>query len=210
VMHGVERAPSSYIKSMVKIFTLGLIVLCGCWTGWAQGTADAPVVRVQGAEKKDLSDLTELIDARLQLMAEVAKSKWNSHGAIEDPVREQKVLDDVRQKAEQAGLPPLWVEHFFREQIEAAKLIQYQLLWKWKQENHGPFADAPDLVTQVRPKLDDLSAKMMVSLQAHWVALKAAPVSRADVGKMKEEQESPRAVNLAVLPLMDGSAQVQP
>jgi hypothetical protein len=53
--------------------------------------------------------------------------KWNTGSAIEDPEREQKILQDVGAKAKQANLPPQWVQHFFRLQIEAAKLVQYQI-----------------------------------------------------------------------------------
>jgi len=47
--------------------------------------------------------------------------KWNTESAIEDPEREQKILQDVGAKAKQANLPPQWVQHVFRLQIEAAK-----------------------------------------------------------------------------------------
>jgi Chorismate mutase type II len=50
-----------------------------------------------------------------------SKVKWNTGSAIEDPEREQKILQDVGAKAKQANLPPQWVQHFFRLQIEAAK-----------------------------------------------------------------------------------------
>jgi len=79
--------------------------------------------------------LSDLIERRLALMEEVSKAKWNTGSAIEDPEREQKLLQDVEAKARQADLPPQWVQHFFRLQIEAAKLVQYQLFSQWRKSN---------------------------------------------------------------------------
>ena len=72
-------------------------------------------------------ELSKLIGARLSIMQEVAKYKWNNNAPIEDPDREQKLLDSVGKQAQAAGLQLQWAQHFFRLQIEAAKLAQYQL-----------------------------------------------------------------------------------
>jgi len=156
-----------------------------------------------------LADLGSLMNDRLALMTVVAKYKWNTHAEIEDPVREQKILDGLKSQAEAAGLPSQWVQHFFREQIEAAKLVQYQMFAQWHREHRGAFPDTPDLATEIRPKLDALTPELLTAVKAHWSELASGPVAVKSVGEMSVAQQSPQAVTVALLPLMDGSAEAQ-
>ena len=50
------------------------------------------------------------MDARLKLAPDVARYRWNIQGAIEDRVREDKIIAARGQQAAQMGLPPDWAE----------------------------------------------------------------------------------------------------
>jgi chorismate mutase-like protein len=63
-------------------------------------------------------ELSKLIGARLSIMQEVAKYKWNNNAHIEDPDREQKLLDSVGKQAQAEGLQPRWAQHFFRFKLK--------------------------------------------------------------------------------------------
>lgn len=191
-----------------------LVGLVGSGVAQKSGPAESvsaprPGVHTASDKAHRFADLGTLMNDRLALMTVVAKYKWNTHAEIEDPVREQKILDGLKSQAEAAGLPSQWVQHFFREQIEAAKLVQYQMFAQWHREHRGAFPDTPDLATEVRPKLDALTPELLAAVKAHWSELAAGPVTVKSVGEMSVAQQSPRAVTVALLPLMDGSAEAQ-
>jgi chorismate mutase len=168
----------------------------------------AKAVAQNGHDAKDSSRaLGKLMNARLSLMTDVAKYKWNTHGSIEDPAREQKILEELNAKAEALNLPPLWVQHFFREQIEAGKLIQYQLFANWTREHAGTFSNVPDLATQIRPQIDDLTTKLLYSLADNWAVIHTGIVSPVVLDQLKANS---CAAGLALLPLFDSSALAQP
>ena len=82
-----------------------------------------------------LPALLSSLDERLTLMPAVADAKHILGTAIENPTREEVVLDAamraIHNAAEEAGTPPpdqSAVRRFFRAQIEAAKWIQIRRL----------------------------------------------------------------------------------
>ena len=94
-------------------------------------------------------------EERLALMPYVAEAKRRSGSPIEVPAREAVVVEAgvtrAREEARLAGLPPLpdaEVARFYREQIEAAKALQREVM------AGEPSAEPPpDLVEAVRPAL---------------------------------------------------------
>jgi chorismate mutase-like protein len=152
------------------------------------------------------SVLKKLIEQRLNLMSEVAKAKWNTGSAIEDPTREQQLLADVAVKASTAGISAEWAQHFFRFQIEAAKQVQYRLFAQWTAERRGPFPQVEDLRTDIRPKLDLLTAELLKELARQWPVL-----TQRGLPEQKDSSSQPSANytarRLAWLPFTDGSLQ---
>jgi chorismate mutase len=145
--------------------------------------------------------LRNLIDQRLSLMTEVAKAKWNSGSAIEDPTREQQLLADVAAKAPAIGISADWAQHFFRLQIEAAKQVQYCLFAEWTADRQEPFPQIQDLRTEIRPKLDLLTTELLQELARQWPEL-----SQHGSPEQKDSQAADStARRLAWLPLTDGS-----
>lgn len=166
---------------------------------WPQAASDAI----------SLEPLRRLMDERLSLMPEVARYKWNTRSAIEDLPREQKIIDGLKAEAQASGVPAVWAERFFRAQIEAAKLIQREQFARWQQDGAGRFADAPDLSTVIRPRLDALTPQLMRELAAAWPAL-ADPAQRSRIAASMQSMltvgTSAPAAALAGAPLTDGSA----
>lgn len=99
--------------------------------------------------------LFENIDARLELMDDVAAHKWAARQAIEDVEREQVVLAAARDQALAHGLGPYLDQEtsqfFFHIQIEAAKEIQRY--WFERFAEGEPVPEAPDLDAAIRPAL---------------------------------------------------------
>jgi chorismate mutase len=143
-------------------------------------------------------------------MPDVARHKWNTRTAIEDLAREQQVIDGLKRDAEALGVPAAWADRFFRAQIEAAKVIQRELFARWERAGQGAFADAPDLATVTRPRLDALTPRLLRELALAWPAL-SDPGQRGRVTSMSrrvhpDRVESAAAAGVAVTPLTDDSA----
>ena len=109
-------------------------------------------------------ELRTLISERLSVMPGVAKFKWNKKIPVEDLARERVILEGLVAKAERAGVSPNYADKFFKDQIAAAKMIQWGLIEKWRVENHPPFTDVPDLKATVRPALDRLTGRILILL----------------------------------------------
>jgi chorismate mutase len=204
----------------LRYFLFGLVLVSTCRQVVAQaGCFDVVAPTKSHATKKAasnaaagsgaLSDLGKLIDARLAVMQDVARYKWNSHAQIEDPVREQKLLDSVKSQSETMGLPSAWTLHFFREQMEAAKLVQYQLFAQWRKEHQGTFANTVDLGATIRPQLDALTPRLLQAISKSWSRIVEGDGVADGIGKLKMSSTSPCAAQLAILPLIDSSAQAQ-
>jgi chorismate mutase-like protein len=123
------------------------------WEAYRWADADQPLLR-----------LAALIDERLAIVTEVARAKWNTQAAIEDPVREQALLESLRQRASGLGLPAVVADRFFGAQIEAAKVLQRELFATWRRERRGQFDGAADLARDIRPQIDRVTARMLEQL----------------------------------------------
>jgi chorismate mutase-like protein len=158
----------------------------------------------------EVAPLCQLMAERLSIMQDVARYKWNQRAAIDDPARERQIIDGLKRDAETVGVSARWAELFFRAQIEAAKLIQRDLFARWEREGQGTFADAPDLVSITRPKLDALTPQLLRELAMAWPALTDPGQQRriaATVQRVKwDPADHARAAALAAAPLTDGSA----
>ncbi|MDE1168180.1 MAG: chorismate mutase [Pseudomonas sp.] len=100
----------------------------------------------------------------MQSADQVALSKWDSHKAVEDRPREKDVINGAIALAPTYKLEPGAVEQFFSAQIEANKLVQYAHLSDWHLQGKAPDSPRPDLVGQIRPRLDELQKHLLQQL----------------------------------------------
>jgi chorismate mutase len=113
------------------------------------------------------ASLDELIDAsayRLSIADQVALTKWDSKKAVEDLPREKVVVDSAVKLAASRGLSTARAADVFADQIEANKLVQYQLLAQWERAGNAPTDPRPDLIRDIRPKLDVLQSRLVDGL----------------------------------------------
>lgn len=127
---------------MKHLFTLSLLLLGGA-------TANA-------------EELFSLIDARLELMDEVAAYKWDKGIAIEDKERETTVLNTAAKSAGEHGLEPGSTRYFFQMQIEAAK--QIQRYWFDRYRGGTSVGEVRDLNADIRPRLIVLGNQINAAL----------------------------------------------
>lgn len=84
--------------------------------------------------EKTIDQLLLLIQKRLVIMHEVARTKWNLHLPIEDLAREKQLLTGLVELAHANSLEKQWVSQFFQAQFDAAKQIQKADFALWQQQ----------------------------------------------------------------------------
>jgi chorismate mutase-like protein len=112
-----------------------------------------------------LGQLTDLVIQRLHVSDDVAASKFGTGSPIDDPAREQQVLEQVRNQAGDLGLDPVSATAFFQDQITASKVVQRGLFARWSAHPEEAPTIRPDL-GQIRTRLDQLTADLLLELKA--------------------------------------------
>ncbi len=97
-------------------------------------------------------------------MSDVARWKWNAGKAVHDPQRESELLDRLISQARDAGLDEDIARRFFQAQMQAAKSIQHAEFAEWRDNNQQKFDNVPDLQTELRPKISELSRRLIEEL----------------------------------------------
>jgi chorismate mutase len=121
-----------------------------------------------------LTPLLNAIGERLLIADQVALSKWDSGKPVEDRPREREVIAAAVAQAPIYKLDGETVETFFAAQIEANKLVQYINLSDWALDGKAPDLPRPDLVGEIRPKLDRLQKRLLQQL-ADFAPYRADP-----------------------------------
>lgn len=127
-------------------------------------TPDAMAVPLHDERSaRHIDSLFELIEARLQLMNDVAVYKYQRKLGIEDVAREQVVLDEAAIKALAFGLTPTSSRFFFAMQIEAAKEIQRYWFDEWASGTPLPTSSV-SLKDALRPRIETLGDAILTAI----------------------------------------------
>ncbi|WP_183468027.1 chorismate mutase [Mycolicibacterium iranicum] len=141
----------------------------------------APAVSAQ--PQSSLVDLVDAATRRLQVADPIAANKFHTGGLIEDPAREQQVLDAVSAEATTLNLDPAYVTTAFRDQIDATVAVEYTRLAQWKFDPAVAPAEAPDLASS-RGVIDALNREMVTLMADDWDTLHS-PTCRLDLDQAK-------------------------
>ncbi|WP_020498027.1 chorismate mutase [Sciscionella marina] len=126
-----------------------------------------------------LLGLADAVTDRVEVADLVAAAKFPD-GAITDAARERQVLEDAANRARELGLDQNATVAFFRDQIEAAKVVEYGLFARWTAHPELAPKHRPDLATEVRPKIDALTKRLLDEL-AVTVPERATPACQLRV-----------------------------
>lgn len=176
------------------------------WLAWIALLAGcAAPSRLAEQDAAALDRLVGLLDARLAIGEEVARTKWNSGAPIEDLPREQQVIDSVASRAAEYGLREAWLREFFRAQIEANKAVQSSLHTAWRRNSQPKFVSVADLGHDIRPRLDTLTGDLLAALRAAEPVLGkpgTAGAIRAAAARREMASKHPDAARIALQPLL--------
>ena len=116
------------------------------------------------------SPLLGLVDAaaqRLQTADPVAAVKYKTGGSVDDPQREQQVIDKVTAAAAAKRIDSGYVEEIFRNQIDATDAIEHARFADWKLDPLAAPATAPNLSAS-RAAIDQLNQTIVNEIAAQW------------------------------------------
>lgn len=122
-----------------------------------------------------LGALSTALNERMQVMKAVAGYKAQHHLPIEDLPREQVVLENMLQNAQQAGLEPHSVEPFVHALMNASKAIQYRYRADWLSvpDNTASVRDLAD----TRQQIQQLDIRLLTAISQR---LMSGTFSQAD------------------------------
>lgn len=112
-----------------------------------------------------LGGLADLAVERIELSDKVAAAKFDTPQPIDDPAREQQVLAAVAKASPGVGVDPVEAGRFFRDQIEASKVVQRGLYAEWAAHPQQRPTARPNLGTEVRPELDRITTEILEQLR---------------------------------------------
>jgi chorismate mutase len=136
--------------------TAALLAVSPAAPGSAEPEA-APATQVA----RPLLPLVRLSAERLLLADKVAAAKWGTGQPIDDPAREQQILDYVARRSVELGIDPVVAQRIFRDQIEAGKIVQRGLFQSWAADPGRQPTQRPDLSREVRPVLDRITNELL-------------------------------------------------
>ncbi|WP_245654262.1 chorismate mutase [Streptomyces violens] len=110
-----------------------------------------------------LRPIAALSAERLATADLVAAAKWGTDSPIDDPAREQQVLDAVAQRARELGADPDRTVAVFRDQIEANKIVQRGLHRRWAADPAQAPTTRPDL-NEVRKEINRINEGLVRAL----------------------------------------------
>ena len=116
--------------------------------------------------RESLVPLTDAAAERVQVADLVAAAKFGTPAPIDDPAREQVVLNTVRTLSVQMGIDPEVSVAIFADQIEANKQVQRGLYVLWTAHPEQAPTERPDLVKVVRPILDRITTQLLEQIKA--------------------------------------------
>ncbi|MFF3908501.1 chorismate mutase [Streptomyces sp. NPDC001848] len=126
-----------------------------------------------------LHPVAELSAERLATADLVAAAKWGTDSPIDDPAREQQVLDSVAAQAQQLGADPDEVRRIFRDQIEANKIVQRGLFQRWTDHPDQAPTTRPDLAV-VRQEINRINTALVQAL-AGTAEVRAVPTCHPEL-----------------------------
>lgn len=145
------------------LLSAGLVAMATTATVVFVPVADAAT---DGSGGRSLFGLTDVSAERVQVGDLVAAAKFGTSAPIDDPAREQVVLDNVRAQSIQLGIDPEVAVAIFRDQIEANKQVQRGLYELWTAHPELVPAERPDLVKDVRPRLDRITTELLAQIKS--------------------------------------------
>jgi cyclohexadienyl dehydratase len=126
-------------------------------------------------EAEEVAAVLRRTSERLALMPAVAAYKWQHQLPVLDVAREQRLLERVAAQAQALGLDASSAQALLRVQMRLAREVQAQAFAGFRARG---LAGAPvrDLDTELRPKVERATERLLAELAAAQPSLQRAPL----------------------------------
>jgi chorismate mutase len=160
------RTTTPLRRILTTVTATAAVALTATGTAVAVPACDGHAVSTAApASASTLHPVAELSAERLATADLVAAAKWGTDSPIDDPAREQQVLDSVAAQAQQLGADPDEIRVIFRDQIEANKIVQRGLFQRWTAHPDEAPTTRPDL-SVVRQEINRVTSALVQALAA--------------------------------------------
>ncbi|MFF1649227.1 chorismate mutase [Streptomyces sp. NPDC058240] len=146
------------------------------------------------ARRPPLLSVAELSARRIATGDLVAAAKWGTGSPIDDPAREQRVLDSVAEQARRLGADPRLTRLVFRDQIEANKAVQRGLHRLWRDRPSEAPTERPGL-DEVRKEVDRLNKALVRAVADSAPYRRSAPLCRVALAVSAERVSHERRLD---------------
>ncbi|MEU9201521.1 gamma subclass chorismate mutase AroQ [Streptomyces sp. NPDC048332] len=159
-----------------RLLTAGAVAAVLLLPGPSATAAPSQPPPAAGAGRSGYDRLHRLVDPAARRLATadlVASAKWGTGAPVDDPAREQQVLDTVTRLAREEGADPRETVRIFQDQIEASKQVQRAMHLRWNADPAEAPASRTDLA-RVREEINRINAETVRAIAAS-AAVRAAP-----------------------------------
>ncbi|MFD7618306.1 chorismate mutase [Streptomyces sp. NPDC059802] len=146
------------------------------------------------ARRPPLLPVAELAARRIATGDLVAAAKWGTGTPVDDPAREQRVLDSVAEQARRIGADPRLMRLVFRDQIEANKAVQRGLRRLWRDRPSEAPTERPGL-DEVRKAVDRLNKALVRAVADAAPYRRSAPLCRVALAASVERVSHERRLD---------------
>ncbi|MET9518036.1 chorismate mutase [Streptomyces sp. NPDC002994] len=149
----------------IRVAVCSVVTVAAVFGAGTSPTQAQPRTPYEAPARPVLEPLVGLAAERVLLANQVAAAKYGTDSPIDDPSREQQVLDAVAAEARGLGLDPAEATAVFKDQIEANKLVQRELFRTWDSGTARPPEHRPTLA-EIRPLIDSINHRLLAELSA--------------------------------------------
>ncbi|MGW5860824.1 chorismate mutase [Streptomyces sp. NPDC055239] len=165
-------------SSAGRLLTTGAVAVALLAGAAAGAVAAAPASVASAGPYARLHPLVDLAAQRLATADLVAAAKYGTESPIDDPAREQQVLDDVARQARELGADPEATVRIFRDQIEANKVVQRELHRRWDADPaQAPTPEERPDLAEVRKEINRVNGELVRGI-ADSPSARSAPSCR--------------------------------
>lgn len=119
---------------------------------------------VSAASSDPVADLRDAIAARLLLMQDVARYKWNAQLPIEDAAREKTLIERATADAVAMDMCAAYARDVIAAQVSASRALQTEWFARWRAAGQGTFTGVPELATTQRSAIDAATNALLKAL----------------------------------------------
>ena len=119
---------------------------------------------VSAAPSDPVAELRDAIAARLLLMQDVARYKWNAQLPIEDAAREKTLIERTTAEAVTMDMCAAYARDVIAAQVAASRALQTEWFARWRAAGQATFTGVPELATTQRSAIDAATNALLKAL----------------------------------------------